>query len=295
LKKWCSISAGLLILCLVTVITGCGLVTQPGMQDTKPTAPLTVKVMDVGQGDAILIQTPEQTILVDTGDTPTKSKLASYIKSEGISVIDKLIITHPHADHIGGVQAVMDNFTIKQIYDSGQTATSNMYKQYLLTAQKKKIPFALLEAGGQLDIGGGIVLKVLAPEKPFISGSDSDLNNNSIVLKLVFGSFSMLLTGDAEKESEDRMVKRFSGELKSTVLKVGHHGSSSSSSQVFLKAVSPEAAVISLGANNEYHHPHPSVLKRYDQQKIKVYRTDTQGTVAITSDGVSYTISKEKP
>lgn len=295
MKKWRSISAGLAILCLVAIITGCGLVTQPGMQDAKPTAPLTVKVLDVGQGDAILIQTPEQTILVDTGDTPTKGKLAGYIKSEGISVIDKLIITHPHADHIGGVQAVMDNFTIKQIYDSGQTATSNMYKQYLLTVQKKKIPFALLEAGGQLDIGDGIVLKVLAPEKPFISGSDSDLNNNSIVLKLVFGSFSMLLTGDAEKGSEDRMIKRFSGALKSTVLKSGHHGSSTSSSQAFIKAVSPEAAVISLGANNEYHHPHPSVLKRYDQQKIKVYRTDTQGTVSVTSDGVSYTISKEKP
>lgn len=290
--KWRTLAAILAVIVAVSIV-GCGGLGQPGMQN-RPVAPLTVKVLDIGQGDAILIRTPEQIVLVDTGDTPTKEKLVSYIKAEGISVIDKLILTHPHADHIGGVQAVMDNFTVKQIYDSGQTATSNLYKQYLLTVQKKKIPFALLEAGAELEVGGGITLKVFAPEKPFIGGSESDLNNNSIVMKLTYGGFSMLLTGDAEKESEERMVRRFAGELNSTVLKAGHHGSSSSSSPAFIKAVSPEAAVISLGANNEYHHPHPSVLKRYEQHKIKVYRTDTQGTVTISSNGVTYTISKEK-
>lgn len=286
--------AGILLIIFAVSIAGCGGNSQPGMQSTGQAAPLTVKVLDIGQGDAILIRTPEQAILIDTGDTPTKEKLVAYIKAEGISVIDKLILTHPHADHIGGVQAVINNFTIKQIYDSGQTTTSNMYKQYLLTVQKKKIPFALLEAGAQLELDSGISLKVLAPEKPFIGSSESDLNNSSIVMKLVYGGFSMLLTGDAEKESEERMIKRFAGELKSTILKSGHHGSNSSSSPAFIKAVSPEAVVISLGANNEYHHPHPSILKRYDQQKIKIYRTDTQGTVTISSDGVSYTISKEK-
>lgn len=294
MKKWHLIAAGLLVIMLAIGITGCGS-SQPGMQASKQTAPLTVKVLDIGQGDAILIKTPEQAVLIDTGDTPTKEKLVSYIKKEGITTLDKLIITHPHADHIGGVQAVFDNITVKQIYDSGQVATSNMYKQYLLTVQKKKIPFALLEAGGQVDVGGGMTLKVFAPEKPLITGSDSDINNNSIVLKLIYGNFSMLLTGDAEKESEAKMGKRFPNDLKSTILKSGHHGSSSSSSPAFLKAVAPDAVIISVGANNEYHHPHPSVMKRYNQQKLTIYRTDTDGTVTVTSDGVSYAVSKEKP
>jgi competence protein ComEC len=283
------------ILAAILAFSSWGCANRPGLQTgTGPAAPLVVKVLDVGQGDAILIRTPEQTILVDTGDTPAKEKVVSYIKRENITSIDKVIITHPHADHLGGIQAVLENFPVKQIYDSGQVTTSGIYKQYLKTVQNKKISFSLLEAGSEMGIGQGISLKVLAPEKPFITGSDSDLNNNSIVLKLVYGGFSMLLTGDAEKESEKRMVKRFSGDLKSTILKSGHHGSSSSSSTAFLKAVAPDAVIISLGANNEYHHPHPSTIKRYEQQKLKMYRTDQDGTVTIASDGVTYSITKEK-
>ena len=294
MKKMTVLIAAILAVAVILGAAGCG-VGQPGMQASNPGAPLTVKVLDVGQGDALLVRTPEQVILIDTGDTPTKERLVGYIKKEGITVIDKLIITHPHADHIGGVQAVFDNFTVKQVYDSGQTTTSNMYKQYLVSVQKKKIPFALLEAGTQLDVGGGVLFKVLSPEKPFIKGTDSDLNNNSIVLKLIYGNFSMLFTGDAEKEAEQRMGKSFAAELKSTVLKAGHHGSSTSSSHGFLKAAEPETVVISLGANNEYHHPHPSVLKRYSQLKLKVFRTDTDGTVTVSSDGKTYSVTKEKP
>ena len=141
-------------------------------------------------------------------------------------------------------------------------------------------------------ISSDVKLKIFAPEKPFIG--DSDLNNNSIVAKLIYNEFSMLLTGDAEKESEERMLKNYKAELKSSILKAGHHGSNTSSSLPFLKTVAPEAAIISLGANNDYHHPHPSILKRYGEAKIKVYRTDTDGTVTVSSDGKTYTITKEK-
>lgn len=257
-------------------------------------APLTVKVLDVGQGDSILIQTPQQVVLVDTGDIGTKDKLVSYIKKLGISKIDKVVITHAHADHLGGMSTIMEAFPIAQIYDSGFSATTGMYRQYLSTAQKRKIPFSVLQAGGEIDLCEGMTLKVLAPEKPFINGSDSDLNNNSIVLKLVYGDFSMLLTGDAEVESEERMLKHFGPQLKSRILKSGHHGSHSSSSPAFLKAVAPEAVVISVGANNDYHHPHPSIMKRYNDNKLTVLRTDQNGTVTITSDGKSYKIAKEK-
>jgi competence protein ComEC len=278
---------------------GCGGAGTAALPDNKVAAaaagaPLTVKVLDVGQGDAILIRTKEQVALIDTGDIPARDKLVSLLKSQGISTIDKLIITHPHADHIGGAAVVFDNFTVKQVYDSGQKTTSNVYRQYLTQIQKKKIPFTVVSAGEKIDLGSNVVLNVLAPEQPFISGSEPDLNNNSIVAKLIYGNFSMMLTGDAERESEDRMLKKGAAALKSTLLKSGHHGSRTSSSMPFLQAVSPEAALISLGANNEYHHPHPSTLKKYDERKIKVYRTDTAGTLTVTTDGKTYEITKER-
>jgi competence protein ComEC len=262
------------------------------VKQTQNTSQLTVKVLDIGQGDAILIRAAGQTVLVDTGDIGTRDKLVEYIKKEGITTIDKVIITHPHADHLGGMLGILENFKVSQIYDSGQTTTTALYRKYLSLVQKKEIPFTVLTAGTEIEITDEIKLKVFAPEKPFIT--ESELNNNSVVTKLMYRNFSMLLTGDAEKESEARMLKAYRTELKSNVLKVGHHGSNTSSSVDFLKAVAPEVAVISLGANNDYHHPHPTTLKRYEEAKVKVYRTDTNGTVTINSDGKTYTVTKEK-
>lgn len=253
---------------------------------------LTVKVLDIGQGDAILIRAAGQTVLVDTGDIGTRDKMISYIKKEGITTIDKVIITHPHADHLGGMPGILENFKVGQVYDSGQTATTALYRQYLSLVKNKNIPFSVVTPGAEILIANDIKLKILAPQKPFLT--ESEINNNSIVAKLIYNKFSMLLTGDAEKESEERMIKTYAADLKSTVLKSGHHGSNTSSSTSFLKAVGAEAAIISLGVNNDYHHPHPSTLKKYEQAKLKVYRTDLDGTVTIHSDGNTYTIKKEK-
>lgn len=293
--KW-GIGCLALLIVFMMAAAGCGAGsgTTQAIPKNAAAQALTVQVLDVGQGDAILVRTAEQVVLIDTGDIGTREKLVSYIKKMGISVIDKVIITHAHADHLGGMAAVFDNFTVKQIYDSGFAATTNTYRQYLLTAQKKKIPFAVLQSGSQVELGDGVVLKILAPEKPYITGTDSDVNNNSIVAKLVYNQFSMLLTGDAQAESEERMVKRYGSELKCQVLKSPHHGSRTSSTAAFLKAAAPEAVVISLSANNDYQHPHPSVMKRYQNAKLKIYRTDQNGTVTITSDGKSYQIVKEK-
>ncbi|SFL97188.1 ComEC/Rec2 family competence protein [Pelosinus propionicus] len=284
---------GVFLVALVMLIAaGCVKDKAINVSQGQTNFPLTVKVLDIGQGDAILIRAVGQTVLVDTGDTGTKDNLVAYIKKEGITTIDKVIITHPHADHLGGMSAVLENFKVNQIYDSGQTTTTVLYRKYLSLVQSKKIPFSVLTAGMEIVITNDIKLKILAPEQPFIR--DSELNNNSIVAKLMYRDFSMLLTGDAEKESEERMLKKYKKELKSTILKSGHHGSNTSSSPSFLKAVSPEAAIISLGANNDYHHPHPSTLKKYNEAKMKIYRTDTDGTVTINSDGAAYTITKEK-
>ncbi len=293
IHKWSWLIIVMTIFSLV-FMAGCKTGPASGGGLASATAPLTVKVLDVGQGDAILIRAQDQVVLIDTGDVPAKDRLVKLLKSQGITTIDKLIITHPHADHIGGVAAVFQQFTVKQIYDSGQKTTSNLYKQYLAQIQKQKIPFTVVNAGMTIDLGNEIMLKILAPDKPLIVGSESDINNNSIVAKLVYNNFSMLLTGDAESESEERMLKKDASILKSTVLKSGHHGSRSSSSVPFLQAVSPETAIISLGANNEYHHPHPSTLKKYKDKKIVIYRTDTDGTVTVASDGKTYTITKER-
>lgn len=281
----------LIFVVLLAFLAGCSAQKQPAAVQAQS---LTVEVLDIGQGDAILLRTPKETVLVDTGDIPMKEKLVAYLKRAGITAIDKVIITHPHADHLGGMSAVFDNFEIKAIYDSGQTTTTATYKNYLAAVKKKNIPFNVVKAGEQLDLGSGVSLKFLAPQKPLFSGGKDDLNNNSVVAKLVYGSFSMLLTGDAEQEAEGRLLQQYGKELKSTVLKSGHHGSNTSSSEPFLKAVAPEAVVISVGENNDYHHPHPSTLKKYQNAKLKIYRTDQNGTVSITSDGQGYTINKEK-
>lgn len=284
-----------LLLMLVLLFTaGCAAPsggTNRTKQDTSQ-LPLKIQVLDVGQGDAILIRTDSQVVLIDTGDIQTREKLVQYIKNQGITTIDKVIITHPHADHLGGIPAIFDNFAVKQIYDSGLTTTTSLYNQYLTAVQKKNIPFKTVSAGNVIDIGAGVTLKVLGPEKPFIT--NSELNNNSVVLKLVYGNFAMLLPGDAEREAETRIIERYGNELKSSILKAGHHGSSTSSTTSFLKAVSPEAIIISVGQNNDYHHPHPSVMKRYADFKAKIYRTDNDGIITITSDGQNYNVSKEK-
>jgi len=285
----------LMLVAMLIASAGCStekVVEQGQVSSGQEQGTLQVKVLDIGQGDAILIRGGGQTVLVDTGDIETRDKLVAYIKKEGITAIDTVIITHPHADHLGGMLGVLENFKVKQIYDSGQTATTALYRKYLSEVQKQKIPFNLVTAGEEISITNEIKLKFLAPSKPFIT--ESAINNNSIVAKLTYNQFSMLLTGDAEKESEKSMVKNYAKELKSTVLKAGHHGSNTSSSSGFLKAVGPEAVIISLGANNDYHHPHPSTLKKYVDAQLKVYRTDLDGTVTITSDGKTYKIVKEK-
>lgn len=259
---------------------------------TKINTPVTIKMLNIGQGDSILIKTAEQVILIDTGDVDMRDKLVELLKKENVNVIDKLIITHPHADHLGGAYAVLKEFTVKQVYDNGQTTTNATYRTYMKLITSKKIPYKQLLDTENLNFGSGVSFQVFSPTADEIKAG-GDLNSNSIVGKLVYNKFSMLFTGDCEADRERMILAKYGSQLKSTILKSPHHGSKTSSNRDYLKAISPEAVLISCGVNNDYKHPHDVTMNKYNDLKMKIYRTDKDGSITIETDGDSYQIQKE--
>ena len=292
MKKMLGMLAALIFAC--TLLTGC--MGAPNAAQAKVDA-LNIKVLDIGQGDAILIRTADQTIFIDTGDLDEHPKIEAALKKENVKTVDKLIITHPHADHLGGASVLFKNCEVKAVYDNGEPTTAKFYRDYLKTIKSKN---KALVAGDVLDFGGGVSFHVLSPTAQMVKeggkkNGKPNLNINSIVGRLEYGDFTMLFTGDAEKETENSTLSRHSAaDLKSLVLKAPHHGSKTSSTVAFLKATAPEVVVISCGAGNDYGHPHKEVLERYKKFNIKVYRTDQGGTIAITSDGKAYSVKEEK-
>lgn len=276
---------------LVILSSGCSIKSTNG--NVPSSSNLTVKMLDVGQGDAFLIKTSQQVILLDTGDIDARDLLVNKLKAEGITKIDKLIITHPHADHLGGAMGVLMNFDVKSVYDNGQITTTSTYRKYIKKVTDSKIPYKQLLAGEHLEFGDGIKFIVYSPTKRMID-TEEDLNNNSIVGKLKYGDFSILFTGDSESAIEKELLNKYKDELKSTILKSPHHGSKTSSNNAYLKAISPECVLISVGAGNDYKHPHETTLNKYKKLNFKIYRTDFDGTVTITSDGHGYNVLKEK-
>jgi beta-lactamase superfamily II metal-dependent hydrolase len=249
--------------------------------NTSVSGKLIVAYLDVGQGDSIFIQTPSgKTMLIDAGVPEMGSKVVDYIKSRGINRIDILVATHPHNDHIGGIPDVINSFQIGKFYMPKVTTTTKTFENVLRAAKSKGLSINVAKAGLTLDLGEGIKADMLAPN----STHYDDLNNYSAVIKITYGNTAFMFTGDAEKESEQEML-HIGYNLKADVLKVGHHGSSSSSTWAFLKAVSPKYAVISVGKGNDYGHPHKETMEKLKSLGITVYRTDECRTVIVTSDG----------
>jgi len=269
-------------------------------QTSSVSGTLTVKMLNVGQGDAILIETPEQTVLVDTSDVDERDKLKKELKKAGVKNIDKVILTHPHADHIGGMDVLFDGeYKIGMIYDNGMPSTSKLFTGYLKKAKAQGVKRQGLKAGDVLDLGGGARFEVLSPGADLVKqgqakGYKHDPNNESVVGRLVFGSFTMLFTGDAEKETEAAILQSHRDGVKSLVLKAPHHGSHTSSSKAYLDAVQPEVCLISCGAGNDYGHPHKETLAAYKKIKANVFETDKNGTITITTDGKTYDVKGEK-
>lgn len=255
---------------------------------------LIVRMLDIGQGDAFLLEKDGKFVMIDTGDIEHRDQIVALLHKYKVKEISKIIITHPHADHLGGMNAIFKNFKVDAIYDDGMPAGTGSYKNYLKQIKEKKIPYHVLKAGDEVDFFDGVKFNVLGPVKVIKDQKgNSDFNNNSIVGRLTYGSFSMMFTGDAEQEEEKTILGK-GGTLKSDVLKVGHHGSRTSTSPAFLKAVSPKNAFISCGQGNDYGHPHKVTIDKLEKAKVQIYRTDRNGTVTLTSDGSSYRIEKER-
>lgn len=256
---------------------------------------LSVSYIDIGQGDSELIELPEgKNILIDAGDKDGTKNLMKYLNSRNIKKLDLVIISHPHLDHYGGLLQVLKSIDITQVYDSGAPTSSSTYLKLLKQFAAKKVKLNVVRKGQDVSFNDGIVLKILAPEDPLLKNTRSDANNASVVAKLIYNKTSFLFTGDIEEESQDRLLKDNASDLKSDVLKVAHHGSRYTSSKEFLETVKPRIAVISCGTGNSYGHPHKEALQRLAAENIKIYRTDLNGTVLITSDGNDIKVSTMK-
>lgn len=279
-----------MLMIFALICSGC----SSNNNNTNSNNEVKIEVLDIGQGDASLIYTKDEVIMIDTGDVDERDRLEKLLKERNISTIDKLIITHPHADHIGGAYVVFKNVNVKEVYDNGDATTSKTYQTYLKNIKQKNIAYHQLKAGDTVDFGDDVSFKVFSPTEKMIK-NDDDLNNNSIVGQLRYKDFTMLFTGDSERDAEQNMVKSYGNELQSDVLKSPHHGSRTSSSDDYLKTVKAKDVIISLAADNEYGHPHKQTLDRYKKYNMNVYRTNQDGTITITTDGSDdYTISKEK-
>lgn len=242
-----------------------------------------VTMFDVGQGDSFLIETPEKNILLDAGDV--NSPLVDKLKAAGIERLERVILTHPHADHIGGVKAVLDNFTVDLIYDNGQPSRSPLWKNYHASG----VPCKKLIAGDVLDLGGGVKFNVLFPTQFLLES----VNDRSIVGKLTFGDFSILFTGDIDSAAEDELIQLY--DLRATILKAAHHGSRSSSSADFVANVNPQFVLISAGS--KFNHPHKQTLATFRENFIlpdNIFCTRFNGDVRIESDGHNFIILPQR-
>lgn len=284
---------------------------------------LTIRILDVGpiNGDSILISSPAgKTVLIDAGDTTKGKAVVEALKRNNVQQLDYFIATHPHPDHIGGATEVFKAVKVLNVIDNGQqpsaapqpaaspkpkptpakqqpanrrsaksTSLTQFYDDYKAAVSSSGARYETAKPGTKLDLGGGALLTILAPSEPVftkdkMTTGGNEANANSIVARLDYGTFSMLLTGDAEEQTEHRLLTK-ELDLQTKVIKIAHHGSKYASSKDFLNRVKPEVAIVSCGAWNRYGHPAQAVLDRLKASNVKLYRTDLQGEITITTRG----------
>lgn len=292
-KKKAKISIVLSIIAIIISCCGCFnantdvspvSVTEPvtTLAAKNIATPLEVHVIDVGQGDSILVKLPnEKNMLIDAGDRNSGDGVAGYIENQGITKLDYVIATHPHEDHIGGMNTVIEKFAIENFYMPNKAHTTKVFENLLIAIQSKGLNTSVAQAGEVIFEGDNLSARFVAPAKDYGKG---DFNNASAVILLKYKNRTFLFTGDAELESEQDMING-NFDIKADVLKVAHHGSNTSTSDAFIKVVNPKFAIISCGKENSYGHPSYDTIKTLENVGAKIFRTDEIGTIVITSDG----------
>jgi len=257
---------------------------------TMPDDKLRVSFLDIGQGDAILIQKGNQQVLVDGGPSPQAISLELGDKMPFWDrTIELVVLTHPHSDHITGLLEVLQRYKVEQVLYpdlDDLDYQSSLYEEWFELIEEKNIECKTAKAGQQIDLGEGVTIKVLHPGTSPLTGTGSDINNNSVVLRLSMGRVSFLLAADIEWEAEFELIAQ-GADLSGTVLKVGHSGSHTSTTPEFLAVANPQVAVISVGKDNPFGHPSNEVVERLEEKlgSENIYRTDEQGTIEFTTDG----------
>ena len=253
---------------------------------------LQVSFFDVGQGDGMLLRTPYgHDVLIDAGPT------GSIVNKLGATLpwynrdLELVIITHPHADHYRGLFEVLKRYEIKKVIVPDVTTTSSLYQKLITQLQEQHIPVIRLKYPIRLRMGHDLTLDLLFPDHPL--GTIKSMNDASLTGMLTFKHSRILLPGDLEAKGENYLIKK-QAHLKADVLKVGHHGSKTSTTEAWLSAIDPDYAIISVGAKNSYGHPHPSVVERLQEHDVTTYRTDVQGDITLTSDGDKITLTSQK-
>ncbi len=264
--------------------------TGDAKEVSQPNGTMKVHYIDVGQADATLLQLVDQNetinLLIDTGDW-NASDVVTYLHSQNIKDIDIIAVTHPHADHIGQLDKIIEEFSVTEVWMNGETATSQVFAKSLEAIEKHDVDYYEPEVGEVFDIGP-LEITVLHPDS-----LSANTNNNSLAMRLQYGEVSFLFTGDAEQQAENTILSS-GAKIQAKILHLGHHGSNTSSTPDFVQAVNPEIAIYSAGFDNSYGHPDAEVIDRINASNIPLYGTDTHGTIIVETDGITYSIMTNK-
>ena len=248
---------------------------------------LKVHYLDVGQGDSIFIELPNnETMLIDAAESYQSENIINYLKNLNYQKIDYVIGTHPHTDHIGGLKNIINTFEIGKIYMPKVVSTTKTYESLLMAIKDKNLKINTAKAGTSIIDTDTLKIKILAPNNSIYT----ELNNYSVVTKITYGTTKFLFMGDAEKLSENEIKENVTAD----VIKIGHHGSNTSSSIDFIKKVNAKYGIISVGLNNKYNLPKEETITNWENSGTKIYLTSTNGTIRASSDGTNIKIESEK-
>jgi len=288
MKKFIMITIPL-ILCIVLTFSCCCTNNYKVVEPvTNLTGNLTITFIDVGQGDSELITSPSgEVMLIDAGESDQPLKIISVANEKSVKSFDVIVISHPHSDHIGGMSYIISHYPVDQVIDSGYPHTTKVYENILNLVDKRNISYRVVRNGDIVDFDPNVKVEVLNPQNIWFD----DINDNSVVLKITYGKVSFLLPGDSENEAEQVYAKQLDH---IDILKVGHHGSKTSTGSYLLNKIYPDVSIISVGKDNSYGHPSIVTLNNLARSHSEIYRTDVNGDITVTTDGNNYSVITER-